>query len=788
MTLSAVIESTNNLNQVFENSGAFAVIKDNGSVVAWGKFDYGGDSGPVNNMLDGTINVIKIFSAQQSFAALREDGSVVVWGRDFAGNPMNRLIPELDGRIDVVQIYSNNCAFVALRKNGSVVTWGEAREDETSHAVSVKIDGTVAVKEVCLSNRAFAALREDGSVVTWGDIGFGGDSSAIAMNIDGSIRVVKLYSNGKAFAALREDGSVVTWGDQLNGGYVKTALKSQLDGKIDVKEIYPNEAAGVFCALLDDGSVVTWGNVNFGTAREQLDPIRSKPQIDAGLPVFRIYSNESAFAAIRSDGSVTAWGGAENGADTRAVQDQLNGSVNVVDIVSGFRSFAALRRDGSVITWGDERTGGDSRSVKSQLDGSIKVINIVSNGVAFAALREDGSVVTWGRADSGGNSALVATELDGHIAVKNIYFNANAFAALRKDGSVITWGIASEGGDSNEVKSKLDGKIDVVNISSVDSNILDQRTFLFGSAFSALREDGSVITWGSSTVGGDSSVVAEKINDNVLSFSNSPVIEETKLDVIQPPSGVKDPGNINLFNNAPTGAVTIQSNTKVFTVGSILTTKNTIRDKDDLGDFTYEWRSEAGILSSNKTSSYQLTQNEMGKNVWVTVIYTDTLATVEKVKSKATLPISQSTKSSLADDVLTGKKNPDKLTGLAGNDTLIGGLGKDNLTGGIGADIFKFNAVNETASIKKKADVIVDFKTSENDKIDLSAIDANSTLIGNQSFKFIKGNQFDASVIGQVYFNSTDQTLYGTTREDMKPEFAIYLAGVKSMTADDFIL
>jgi hypothetical protein len=57
-----------------------------------------------------------------------------------------------------------------------------------------------------------------------------------------------------------------------------------------------------------------------------------------------------------------------------------------------------------------------------------------------------------------------------------------------------------------------------------------------------------------------------------------------------------------------------------------------------------------------------------------------------------------------------------------------------------------------------------------------------------QSFKFIKGNQFDASVIGQVYFNSTDQTLYGTTREDMKPEFAIYLAGVKSMTADDFIL
>jgi hypothetical protein len=114
MSLIALVKSVNNLNQVVENSDAFAV-KDNGSIVAWGKSDYGSESGPVNNMLDGTIIEIKNFSAEQSFAALCEVGSVVVWGRDFAGNSMNRLFPELDGRIDDVQIYSNNCAFVALR-------------------------------------------------------------------------------------------------------------------------------------------------------------------------------------------------------------------------------------------------------------------------------------------------------------------------------------------------------------------------------------------------------------------------------------------------------------------------------------------------------------------------------------------------------------------------------------------------------------------------------------------------------------------------------------------------
>ncbi|MEY2666355.1 MAG: hypothetical protein RLZZ384_526, partial [Pseudomonadota bacterium] len=64
MTLSALIASTNNVNQVVENSGAFAVIKDDGSVVEWGKSDDGGDNSPVSNTLDGTINVVKIFSSQ----------------------------------------------------------------------------------------------------------------------------------------------------------------------------------------------------------------------------------------------------------------------------------------------------------------------------------------------------------------------------------------------------------------------------------------------------------------------------------------------------------------------------------------------------------------------------------------------------------------------------------------------------------------------------------------------------------------------------------------------------
>ena len=58
------------------------------------------------------------------------------------------------------------------------------------------------------------------------------------------------------------------------------------------------------------------------------------------------------------------------------------------------------------------------------------------------------------------------------------------FAAVRDDGSVITWGNSSNGGDSRSVSSSLDG---TVNVRDIYSNM---------SAFAALREDGSVITWG----------------------------------------------------------------------------------------------------------------------------------------------------------------------------------------------------------------------------------------------------------------------------------------------------
>lgn len=76
------------------------------------------------------------------------------------------------------------------------------------------------------------------------------------------------------------------------------------------------------------------------------------------------------------------------------------------------------------------------------------------------------------------------TSEDKKQPITAVFSTTTAYAALRQDGSVITWGGPDRGGDSSLVKEKIDGTIPVVNIVSTSFE------------FSALRKDGSVVTWG----------------------------------------------------------------------------------------------------------------------------------------------------------------------------------------------------------------------------------------------------------------------------------------------------
>ncbi len=137
-------------------------------------------------------------------------------------------------------------------------------------------------------------------------------------------------------------------------------------------------------------------------------------------------------------------------------------------------------------------------------------------------------------------------------------------------------------------------------------------------------------------------------------------------------------------------------------------------------------------------------------------------------------------------DSLVGGAGNDSLNGNSDNDTLIGGLGKDTLTGGSGKDIFVF----ETA--EKSGDTITDFQIGSsyygyesNDKIDLSAIDANSKTKGDQAFSFVGSANF-TKLAGELHF--VNGILEGDTNGDAKADFSIQLTGITALTAADFVL
>lgn len=145
-------------------------------------------------------------------------------------------------------------------------------------------------------------------------------------------------------------------------------------------------------------------------------------------------------------------------------------------------------------------------------------------------------------------------------------------------------------------------------------------------------------------------------------------------------------------------------------------------------------------------------------------------------------------------DRLIGGLGDDTLNGGDGDDVLIGGWGKDMLTGGAGKDIFRFESKTDSPASSQR-DVITDFRSGE-DKIDLSAIDANTSLFarGDQAFTFLSAPGAKFTGAGQLRFSfqmigGKEYTVVeGNTDALGLADFSVALLGHHNLTANDFYL
>ncbi len=144
-----------------------------------------------------------------------------------------------------------------------------------------------------------------------------------------------------------------------------------------------------------------------------------------------------------------------------------------------------------------------------------------------------------------------------------------------------------------------------------------------------------------------------------------------------------------------------------------------------------------------------------------------------------------------AANILKGNAGTDKLIGGEGDDQLTGGLGADTLTGGTNTDRFIFLNANESGIGITTRDTIADFKAMESDKIDLSAIDANTSTASNDAFiNLQQGASFTNSFVNtaSLYFDQTAKILYANNDIDAQADFSILLTGLTSTSQEYFVL
>lgn len=121
----------------------------------------------------------------------------------------------------------------------------------------------------------------------------------------------------------------------------------------------------------------------------------------------------------------------------------------------------------------------------------------------------------------------------------------------------------------------------------------------------------------------------------------------------------------------------------------------------------------------------------------------------------------------------------------SGNDTITASRAVNVMEGGAGDDVFRFSDV-ESAD----GDTILDFQPG--DRLDLSGMDANSGVAGNQNFTLVNGPAFDAAAQLMVSYEEREGVAYtvvsGNVGGDAAEEFRIELKGSHNLTANNFVL
>jgi hypothetical protein len=209
--------------------------------------------------------------------------------------------------------------------------------------------------------------------------------------------------------------------------------------------------------------------------------------------------------------------------------------------------------------------------------------------------------------------------------------------SLQFPNSVVGGSSSVPGGNGTLALITIESEPVTINSPIVDQTAIEDSPFNF--TIPSTTFTGTNLTYSTNIVNGE----WLSFNAATSTFSGTPLNDDVGVVSVtvtasDGESSVSDTFSISVINtnDAPTGSLTI---TGTPSEGQTLTAVPNISDDDGLGTFSYQWNANGVEILGATANTYQLTQNELNKEITVTVSYTDGRGTAETVTSAPTFPV-----------------------------------------------------------------------------------------------------------------------------------------------------
>lgn len=295
---------------------------------------------------------------------------------------------------------------------------------------------------------------------------------------------------GGGVLVAKADGSVATWGRSA-AGMIQVPAISALPGRV-LRVAVGGSNLGSYTgyALLEDGTVISWG------------------------------ANDEGQLGNGPAGTNVALGTYPKPSPTPQV---VTGLSDIIDIDAGDKHALALRKDGTVWAWGWRENGvlGDGETPPNgslrvlaaaapiQVPGLRDIVRIVAGPLHNLALTRDGRVMAWGKNGNGelglgtrvtGWTPVTVPGLDRviGIAAGSGGNNGGVSGALRDDGTVWTWGTngSSMIGNSRSATEPDDEGVLHAVPEQVKTIVGAKQLAIGGGHVAVVLADGTVRMWG----------------------------------------------------------------------------------------------------------------------------------------------------------------------------------------------------------------------------------------------------------------------------------------------------